>query len=296
MAKDIKCAFGVDVDAVAGWLGSYGGEDSPSDIQRGMFSGEVGSPRLLKLFERYGLRTSWFVPGHSLETFPEQMKEVAAAGHEIGAHGYSHENPVAMTPKQEEDVLKKSIALIEDISGRSPRGYVAPWWEMSNATAALLLKYGFRYDHSQGYHDFLPFYARVGDTWTKIDYSKDAEEWMKPLVRGEEIDLVEIGANWYVDDLPPMMFIKKSPNSHGFVNPRHLEEMWRDEFDWVYREMDYGVFAFTIHPDVSGRPQVLLMLERLIDYINSHEGVSWMTMEEIAEDFRQRQPFQAAAG
>src|SRR4029077_8433887 len=104
MTKEILCSIGVDVDAVAGWLGSYGGEDSPSDIQRGMFSGEVGTPRLLKLFDRYALRTSWFIPGHSLETFPEQMKMVAEAGHEIGAHGYSHENPISLTPKQEEDV------------------------------------------------------------------------------------------------------------------------------------------------------------------------------------------------
>ena len=97
MAKDILCAFGVDVDAVAGWLGSYGGEDSPDDISRGLFAGEIGAPRLLKLFERYGLRTTWFIPGHSMETFPEQMKAVADAGHEIGVHGYSHENPIAMT-------------------------------------------------------------------------------------------------------------------------------------------------------------------------------------------------------
>ena len=52
MAKEILCGFGIDVDAVAGWLGSYGGEDSPDDISRGLFAGEVGSPRLLKLFER----------------------------------------------------------------------------------------------------------------------------------------------------------------------------------------------------------------------------------------------------
>jgi peptidoglycan/xylan/chitin deacetylase (PgdA/CDA1 family) len=109
-------------------------------------------------------------------------------------------------------------------------------------------------------------------------------------VRGEETDLVEIGANWYVDDLPPMMFIKKAPNSHGFVNPRHLEEIWRDQFDWVYREYEYAVFPITIHPDVSGRPQVLLMLERLIDYINGHEGVRWATFAEIAADFRERYP------
>src|SRR3954468_19212716 len=93
MAKEILCAYGVDVDAVAGWLGSYAGEDSPDDISRGLFAGEVGSPRLLKLFERHDMRTTWFIPGHSVETFPEQMKMVADAGHEIGVHGYSHENP-----------------------------------------------------------------------------------------------------------------------------------------------------------------------------------------------------------
>ena len=63
--KNIKVAYGIDVDAVAGWLGSYGGEDSPDDISRGLFAGEVGTPRLLKLFERYHLKTSWFVPGTS---------------------------------------------------------------------------------------------------------------------------------------------------------------------------------------------------------------------------------------
>ena len=79
MAKEILCGFGIDVDAVAGWLGSYGGEDSPDDISRGLFAGEVGSPRLLKMFDRLGIKTTWFIPGHSIETFPEQMKAVADA-------------------------------------------------------------------------------------------------------------------------------------------------------------------------------------------------------------------------
>jgi peptidoglycan-N-acetylglucosamine deacetylase len=295
VATEIFATIGVDIDAVAGWIGSYGGADSPSDIQRGVWAGEVGTPRLLKLFEKCNLRTSWFIPGHSIETFPDQVRMVADAGHEIGAHGYLHENPVSMTPAQEEAVLVRSIELVEKLSGRAPRGYVAPWWEMSSVTAELLLKYGFAYDHSQGYRDFVPFYARTGEQWTTIDYSKTAGEWMKPLQHGKEIDLVEIGANWYVDDLPPMMFMKASPNSHGFVSPRQIEELWRDQFDWLYRELDYGVFPITIHPDVSGRPQVLLMLERLIEYIGSHEGVRWATMEEIAEDFRRRFPFRGTA-
>ncbi|HEV7828666.1 MAG TPA: polysaccharide deacetylase family protein, partial [Pseudonocardiaceae bacterium] len=220
-----------------------------------------------------------------------QMQAVADAGHEIGAHGYSHENPIAMTPQQEQDVLAKSIELIEKLSGRRPRGYVAPWWELSAQTASLLLENGFSYDHSQNYNDFTPFYARVGDSWTNIDYSKTAQEWMKPLVRGREVDLVEFCGNWYVDDLPPMMFIKQSANSHGFVNPRDIEQLWRDQFDWVYRKMDYATFPVSLHPDVSGRPQVLLMLERLIEYWRGHEGVRFITMEEAAEDFRRRHPF-----
>lgn len=294
MTKEILCAFGADVDSVAGQIGSYGGGESPSDIQRGVFASEVGNIRLLNLFRKYKLKTSFFIPGHSIESFPDVVKRIAAEGHEIGAHGYTHENPIAMTPTQEEAILVKSIELIEKFSGKKPRGYVAPWWEMSNSTAALLLKYGFRYDHSQGYRDFQPFYARVGDSWTVIDYSKRAEEWMRPMVHGKEIDLVEIGANWCVDDLPPMLFMKKVPNSHGFVNPRDIEQMWRDQFDWVYREMDYGVFPMTIHPDVSGRPHVILMLERLIEHINRHDGVRWLTLEEMAEDFRRRYPFTAA--
>ena len=87
-----------------------------------------------------------------------------------------------------------------------------------------------------------------------------------------------------------MMFMKAAPNSFGFINPRDIEDLWRDQFDWVYRENDYAVFALTIHPDVSGRPQVLLMLERIHEYISSHAGVRFCTFDEIADDFRRRCP------
>ncbi|MDO8146329.1 polysaccharide deacetylase [Helicobacter pylori] len=290
MAKEILVAYGVDIDAVAGWLGSYGGEDSPDDISRGLFAGEVGIPRLLKLFKKYHFPATWFSPGHSIETFPEQMKMIVDAGHEVGAHGYSHENPIAMSAKQEEDVLLKSIELIKNLTGKAPIGYVAPWWEFSNITNELLLKHGFKYDHSLMHNDFTPYYVRVGDSWSKIDYSLEAKDWMKPLIRGVETDLVEIPANWYLDDLPPMMFIKKSPNSFGFVSPHDIGQMWIDQFDWVYREMDYAVFSMTIHPDVSGRPQVLLMHEKIIEHINKHEGVRWVTFNETADDFLKRNP------
>ena len=288
--KRILCAYGVHVDAVAGWLGSYGGEDSPSDISRGIFAGEVGTPRLLKLFDRLGIKTTWFIPGHSIESFPRETNMIAEAGHEIGIHGYCHENPIAMTPGQEEAVLTKCIDLITSVWGQKPTGYVAPWWEFSHVTAELLLKHGIKYDNSLMHRDYECYYVRVGDRWTKIDFSQPANTWMRKLERGQETNLIEIPASWYLDDLPPMMFMKKAANSHGFVNPRDIEEIWRDQFDYVYREYDEAVFPITIHPDVAGRPQVLLMLERLTDHIMGHSGVKFCTFDEMATDFAKRHP------
>jgi peptidoglycan/xylan/chitin deacetylase (PgdA/CDA1 family) len=195
-----------------------------------------------------------------------------------------------MSLDQERDVLEKSLELAQRFTGKRPTGYVAPWWEFSDNTTQLLLDAGVEYDHSLMHNDFLPYYVPRGVEWTPIDYNAPATEWMKPMNRGEPTSLVEIPANWYLDDLPPMMFVKKSPNSHGFVNPRDIELLWRDQFDWVYRELDYAAFTIAIHPDVSGRPQVLLMLERLIEYINGHSGVRWRTFDDICRDFKARKP------
>ena len=181
MAKEIFVAFGIDVDAVGGWLGSYGGEKSPGDISRGVFAGEVGVPRLNRLLERYDLPATWFWPGHSIETFPEQFDAVVASGHEIGLHGYSHENPIAMTREQESEILDHCVDLISSRTGRRPTGYVAPWWEFSAVTNELLVERGIKYDHSLMHRDFEPYYVRVGDSWTPIDYDKPAAEWMNPL-------------------------------------------------------------------------------------------------------------------
>ncbi|KAK5016222.1 hypothetical protein LTR39_002196 [Cryomyces antarcticus] len=209
-------------------------------------------------------------------------------GHEIGLHGYSHENPTAMNIEQQTAIMDKCYKLIKEFTGKPPRGMVAPWWESSKEGAELMLKYGLEYDHSFSHEDCQCYWLRIGDTWTPIEYDKHPDHWMKPLVGGDKTGLCEIPANWYLDDLPPMMFIKKAPNSHGWVNPKDVEELWLDHFNYFYREYDDFVFPVTIHPDVSGHPQALLMLERVIEYINTKEGVEWVTMEQICDDWKSK--------
>lgn len=161
-----------------------------------MHAGEVGVPRLLKLFKKHNMTTTWFIPGHSLETFPKEMAAVRDAGHEIGLHGYSHENvsrfretsdggkctsssrlithtftsnqPREMTIEQQRDVLAKTHKLLTDFCGKPPRGSVAPWWETSAEGTNLLLDWGIEYDHSSQAHDSQMFYLRDEDHWTKI--------------------------------------------------------------------------------------------------------------------------------
>ena len=75
---------------------------------KGLFAGTEGTRRLLKLFDKYKMKATFFIPGHSLDTFPTECAMIRDAGHEIGLHGYSHENPVDMTIEQQRDVLDKT--------------------------------------------------------------------------------------------------------------------------------------------------------------------------------------------
>ena len=288
--KDIQVCFNVHFDAVSLWIGSFGGEDSPCDISRGVHAAKVGTPRLLDLLNRYNITTTWNITGHSIESFPKESEMVVQAGHELGLHGYTHENPLAMTKEQEQAILNKTFDLVVQLCGKPPKGYSAPWWELSPNTIDLLLEKGIEYDHSLMENDHSPYYLRRDDSWTKIDYSQPAETWMTPWKAGTETDLIEIPCSWYLDDAPPVMFVKKFPNSHGWVSPRSIGQMWTDQFDWVYRNCDYDIYNACLHPDASGHPQMLMMLERLIDHMRRHEGVRFMTLKQICDEFRARNP------
>ena len=147
-AKDIQVCINPHFDAVALWIGSFGGEDSPCDISRGVFGAKRGVPRLIDFFKRYGIITTWGVTGHSMESFPRAAEMIIEAGHEIGIHGYTHENPLAMSREQESEVLDRTFDVIKRMSGKAPVGYMAPWWELSPNTVELLLARGIKYDSS----------------------------------------------------------------------------------------------------------------------------------------------------
>ena len=152
-------------------------------------------PRLLRLFDRLAIRSTWFIPGPLHRDVPRQRQQVVAGrARDRRARLLAREPDRDCAPSRSAPSWKRSIELIERLTGQRPRGYVAPWWEMSERTAALLLEYGFSYDRTQIFHDFQPFYARIGDSGRRSTTRSPRTTWMRPLVRGREIDLVESAA------------------------------------------------------------------------------------------------------
>src|SRR3954462_7241214 len=109
---------------------------------------KVGVPRILRMLERQGLTATFFVPGLTADRYPHTVEAIAAAGHELGHHSYSHVQLYKLDEAEERRELERGLESLERITGRRPVGYRAPWWELNDRTPALLAEYGFRFDSS----------------------------------------------------------------------------------------------------------------------------------------------------
>lgn len=267
-----------DFDAISLWVGPMGAT-SPSAISRGEF-GVVGVERILRLLDRAGVPSTFFVTGHTADTYPETVRDIVRAGHEIGHHGYLHENPVALTKEREREVLIRGFEALDRAAKTRPVGYRSPAWDNSPHTIELLLEAGFQYESSLMGHDFRPYWCRVGDV-----HQEDG-----PYLFGPEVDLVEMPVSWILDDFPHFEYLAlRDRRSPGLSAASKVVEIWRDEFRYMYREVPGGVFTLTMHPQVIGRGHRMLMLERLITFIQEHPGVQFASLGEAAAGWRAAQ-------
>lgn len=299
----IKILLSVDFDAVSGWLGTGQHPDNNlADYSSGFFAGQVGVPRLLKLFKKLGIqnKVTWFVPMHSAESFPSEFRGIMESGAEIGLHGYCHEGAPQLTETQERDVLEHCIALYQDLVGRRPVGYRAPLYQLRESTVKLLEKYSFLYDTSLSHHDSKPYHLPNLPPIEppKYETSASAKDWMKPLPKPApptSKSLVEIPANWYTEDMTPLQFYPNTPNSQGYVDVRVIENMWKDKFEWIQSEIDdmsekdMTVFPLVLHPDTSGMAHVIGMIERFVNWLQAWGGeVEFCTYEEVAREWKEK--------
>ena len=263
--RRIAVALTFDFDAEAAWLGSFK-LDTPSALSRGAYGAFEGVPRILRLLDRYHLPATFYIPGDTADRHPSETRDIAAAGHEIGHHGYLHEPPHVLDEPAERQMLERGLDALDRIVKRRPRGYRSPAWELSKNTFRLLGEYGFEHDASQ--------------------LARDRPYWVEDA--GVRTNLVEVPGAWELCDTGHFLFM---PAFHlpGMSAPSKVEEIWRADFDGLYAEGGDGCYVLTMHPQVIGRHHRMAMLERVIQYILEHDHVWWAQMSEIADDFRRAQ-------
>jgi len=283
MGRHIVCLT-FDHDHLSGFIAR--GLTSPTAISRGEYD-VVVVPRLVALLGKYGIKGTFFTPGHTIDSSPHAVMPYVEAGHELAHHGWTHRLPVSMSREEEEEEIVRGNESIKRISGRLARGYRSPAWDLSPHSIELLLKHGIQYDSSLMGHDYDCYYARQGDT----------AELMKPFVRGRETALVEMPISWSLDDFPHFEHMRYPNGSvqSGLMNANGVLENFVDDFTYMTDVCpEFGILTYTFHPHVIGRGHRMMMLERLIQKLAA-SGAVFMTMEDaMAEWLMRRQVAKAA--
>jgi peptidoglycan/xylan/chitin deacetylase (PgdA/CDA1 family) len=280
MPRHLVCLT-FDFDAMSLWIAR--GMTSPTPISQGEF-GVIGAERILALLGSPGIPSTWFIPGHTIETYPAVCERIHAAGHEIGHHGYAHEAPVRLSRDEEAAVLVRGNEAIRRLTGAPAAGYRSPAWDLSPHSVDLLLAHGFVYDSSMMANDYTPYRARRGDVIAPN----------QPARFGETTSLIEMPVSWTLDDFPHFEYLWTATHlQQGLSRGEDVLANWLDDFRYLKRTQEWGVITYTFHPQVIGRGHRMLVLERLIAEL-AGMGATFSRMDAVAQEFAQRNPMPSA--
>jgi peptidoglycan/xylan/chitin deacetylase (PgdA/CDA1 family) len=261
-----------DFDAVAAWAanGMAGYHDW------GVYGAEVAAPRLLDLHDRLDVPATWFVPGHTIKSFPEVCGDVWDRGYDVQHHGWSHQPlPSFGTRAEERRDLERGIEAIRDLTGRRPEGFRTPDGGFSKHTVDLLEALGFEWDSSDAAHDCRPYRLRTG-----ASVSTD-----EPYDPGVETDIVEVPVVWHRDDWMQLFPLVSGPEWVAYSDEERVFGRWRDELDWLAEHEPGGVFVLLLHPQCAGRAPFLDRLEPFFETVNARPDVEFGEVATVADSF-----------
>ncbi|MFF3492236.1 polysaccharide deacetylase [Streptomyces sp. NPDC002795] len=248
-----------DVDAEAGWLGegpAY--ERRLTTLSEGRYGVVRGMPRILRLLAEYGIRATFFVPGHTAQTHPGLVEGILTGGHEVAHHGHLHLRSDKVSPDAQRAEIEQGLAALEEAGAPRPVGYRSTSWELTPETFDLLIEHGFGYD-SSCMGDDRPYYE---------------------LHHGKA--LLELPVHWSLDDWPRYGWnIDTGGNTAA---PGELYTSWLAEFDLARAERRHVVY--TMHPEVIGRPQRYVELTRLIEKFAERGGAWYAPLADVADHVR----------
>lgn len=243
---EVAVALTFDVDGEAPWLGE-GPEYSRrlTALSQGRFGPERGLGRVLNLLAERDIRATFYVPGHTADHHPDAMAAIAAAGHEVGHHGYLHLGSEGLDTDGQRAELERGLSALGR-HGIRPIGYRSPGWELTPETLAMLAEHGFTYDSSLMADD-RPYWEVSGSA-----------------------PLLELPGHWSLCDWP---YFGWTPYHGGLLaDPAAVERIWLDEFESARAE--HRVVTYTMHPEAIGRGYLIRMLDRVITAM-AERGRPW---------------------
>jgi peptidoglycan/xylan/chitin deacetylase (PgdA/CDA1 family) len=267
MSNSTVC-LSFDFDALSVWL-AYD-RVTPAMLHRGEYGARVGVPRILRLLADRELKATFFVPGHTAESFPAETESILAAGHELAHHSYAHVDPSIQSADEERADMERAWQVLERLGAR-PLGFRSPSADLSSSTLELVEELGFLYDSSLMTDDYRPFRPRIGDRVSRGT----------PLERGREARFWELPMCFELDDWVHFQF-NFDPYRKGGAPPSQVLEIWRGELDWMDEHVDGGVLTFCLHPQVIGRGHRIAMLDELIGHCLD-AGARFERMGDVAQ-------------
>jgi peptidoglycan/xylan/chitin deacetylase (PgdA/CDA1 family) len=251
------CAAALSFDADHETIPLRDADESPMRISEGQYGSRRGMPRIRALLEREGIPATFFYPAVSALLHPDEVRGVAAEGHEIGIHSWIHERNTTLPYEAERDLSFRAAEVLEQLAGRPPVGMRTASWDFSPNTLVIIQEMGLLYDSSLMADD-------------------DPYELLSD---GEPSGIVELPPEWIRDDAV-YFNMNRFSGLRPYTPPSSVEEIFRAEFDGALAEG--GLFLLTMHPHVSGHRSRITVLERLIQYIKSQGKVWFATHEQVA--------------
>ncbi|WP_349826867.1 polysaccharide deacetylase family protein [Brevibacterium litoralis] len=261
-----------DFDAISLWIVRR--MTTPGPVSRGEFGAYV-IPRILRALADRKVTGTFFVPGHSVETYPDHARMIRDAGHELALHGYAHELVSDQSPAEEAASVDRAIEVFDRVLGVTPVGLRTPSWDFTESTIDIVRERGLIYDSSLMGQDYRPYFARQGD---RIHADR-------PTEFGQVAEVVELPVTWTLDDYPQVEYLKTPAGvMPGPKTAKELFESFHDDWTYMRRIDPDGFHMVTMHPQVTGRGQRMLHFEDYLDRLVD-EGAQFVTCEQIARDF-----------
>lgn len=214
---------------------------------------QEGIPRLLDLFDKYGIKVTSFMVGQAVDKNPQLAREIVRRGHEAAAHGKQWSWQYDLSREEEKAWINSVRKSIIDATSTVPSGYDCYWMRGSVYTLSLLQELGFIYHNN--------------------DLSRD-EPYIQHL---NKKPFVTMPYTIRMNDIG-------SYNFPGF-SPQAYEQQLKDEFDQLYEEgvKRRRMMLISFHDRISGHASRVKGIERFLQYAKSHEGVWFARKDEIAQ-------------